>query len=108
MVQASPPRPVSRDRPMAGSATLTTVASRNAMPDPSTVAASTHRPRASPKVSIAAGTGGAAAVTWRPTSPVTQVVRGDPLRHAHPPGIDDEFVHLGLVEAVKTCDDPVV
>ena len=38
--------PVWKSRPMAGSAMPTTVASRAAMPEPSTVAATTHRPRA--------------------------------------------------------------
>ena len=40
----SPPSPASRSSPMVGRATLTTVASRNAIPDPSTVARSTQRP----------------------------------------------------------------
>ena len=35
-----------RSSPIAGRATLTTVASRNAMPEPSTVTPSTHRPAA--------------------------------------------------------------
>ena len=38
--------PVWKSRPMAGSAIPTTVASRAAMPEPSTVAASTQRPLA--------------------------------------------------------------
>src|SRR5213080_1376535 len=37
-----------RSLPIAGSATLTTVPSRNAIPDPNAVAAKTHRPRAVP------------------------------------------------------------
>ena len=45
-VHWSPLSPASRSSPMVGSATLTTVESRKAIPDPSTVARSTQRPAA--------------------------------------------------------------
>ena len=43
-VHCSPVRPMPRSVPMRGRAMLTTVLSRNAMPDPRTVARITHRP----------------------------------------------------------------
>src|SRR6476646_6557100 len=48
MTHSSPANPLSRSLPMLGRATFTTVASSDAMPDPRTVAARTHRPRAVP------------------------------------------------------------
>ncbi len=44
-----------RSRPMSGRATLTTVPSRNAMPDPSTATASTQRPGPLSKLTVSAG-----------------------------------------------------
>jgi hypothetical protein len=46
---------MSSDSPIRGRATLTTVASTNASPDPRTVAARTHRARGSPKASAESG-----------------------------------------------------
>src|SRR5689334_1655717 len=48
MVHCSEAKSVCRSRPIAGRATLTTVASMPASPDPRMDAASTHRPRADP------------------------------------------------------------
>lgn len=47
-VHCSPARSASRSAPMLGRATLTAVASRKDMPEPSTIASSTRRPTASP------------------------------------------------------------
>ena len=44
-IHCSPPRRRSRSRPMAGNATLTTLDSRKAAPEPRITAASAHRPR---------------------------------------------------------------
>ena len=65
--------PALKSRPMAGRAMPTTVASSAAMPEPSTVAATTQRPRAV-DIRRAGLPGGAAAVSviriaaWRPVS----------------------------------------
>src|SRR5262245_46906670 len=48
MTHCSPPTPPPRSREMAGNATLTTVASRAAMPEPRTVAARMRRPMGLP------------------------------------------------------------
>ena len=62
--------------PMAGSAMPTTVASRAAMPEPSTVAATTHRPRAVDSRSSGMSTPGAATVrSWTICSLNKQVMR---------------------------------
>ncbi len=52
----------------------TTVASRNAMPEPSTVAASTQRPRAVPKAS---SSGAAAVAGSRASGPLPDCVTAD-------------------------------
>jgi hypothetical protein len=46
ITHCSPPNSRSRSRPIAGSATVTTLDSRNAAPEPRMTAASAHRPRA--------------------------------------------------------------
>ena len=46
MIHCSELVEASRSRPISGSATLTTVESRNAIPEPSTATARTHRPGA--------------------------------------------------------------
>ena len=33
---------------------------------------------------------------------------GDSARHTHPPGVDDELVHLLEIEGLEAYDDPVV
>src|SRR5262245_33223956 len=57
--------PVSRSSAMAGRATFTTVLSRNAIPEPSTVAAITHRAAGVPYLMFGAGTCGAGLIRGR-------------------------------------------